>query len=125
MLADACAIIVFYEVAGRGMSPRGFDAMRGSVLLSPVTVWEITRKTAIGKLPSPRLADAGNWIDFLTNRGFINAPLTWEIAAKANALAMHHRDPMDRMLIATALTMDMPVITNDAIFTAYGVTTVW
>jgi PIN domain nuclease of toxin-antitoxin system len=124
-LADACAIIVFYKVGQRGMSARGIAAMSGPILISPVTVWELTRKTADGKLPPPRLSDAQNWLDFLMNRGFEPAPLTWEAAALANQLPLHHRDPMDRLLIATALTMGLPIVTNDAAFAPYGVATIW
>lgn len=125
VLADACALIVFYHLAGGGMSPRGLAAMGGPVLVSPITVWELTRKTADGKLPAPRLADASNWVDFLARRGFAPAPLTWEAAALANALPPHHRDPMDRMLIATALAAGLPIVTNDPAFAAYGVPTLW
>lgn len=125
VIADACAIIVFYELGGKGMSRRGLDAMAGSVLVSPVTVWELTRKTADGKLPPPRLSDAKNWVDFLVNRGFDIAPLTWEAAAAANALPLHHKDPMDRLLIGTALTLGAPILTNDGVFGAYGVPTIW
>jgi PIN domain nuclease of toxin-antitoxin system len=38
---------------------------------------------------------------------------------------MHHKDPMDRMLIALALDRDMAVITDDGVFDRYGVATIW
>jgi PIN domain nuclease of toxin-antitoxin system len=38
---------------------------------------------------------------------------------------MHHKDPMDRMLIAAALDRGMTVITDDDIFAQYGVATLW
>ena len=34
---------------------------------------------------------------------------------------MHHRDPADRFIIATAQLNDLPVITTDAHFDDYGV----
>jgi PIN domain nuclease of toxin-antitoxin system len=52
-------------------------------------------------------------------------PLSWDDCERANALPMHHKDPMDRMLIATALDRDMTVITDDEVFGRYGVSTVW
>ena len=55
----------------------------------------------------------------------MRVPLTWEDAEAANDLPGHHRDPMDRMLIATALRSDLTVITTDRIFESYGVRTVW
>ncbi len=125
VIADACALIVFHHEAGAGMSRRGREAMGGRVLISPVTVWELTRKTADGKLPPPRLSDASNWLQFLASRGFGLAPLTWEAASLANTLPLHHRDPMDRLLIATALTAGLPIITNERAFVPYGVATIW
>jgi PIN domain nuclease of toxin-antitoxin system len=125
VLADTCAIIVFYFGGTRGMSRRGIAAMGDGVLVSPVSVWELTRKTNDGKLPPPKLADAKNWLDFLNNRGFGLAPLTWEVAARANELPSHHRDPWDRLLIATALIEGIPIVTNDRAFAAYGVPTIW
>lgn len=34
-------------------------------------------------------------------------------------LPLHHRDPFDRMLIATALSEGVPIITDDKEFNAY------
>lgn len=94
----------------------------GDVGVLPVTVWEIARKVAIGKLPPLGL---GLLSAVLERNGFTFMPLTWADAEAANDLPDHHRDPMDRMLIATALRTNMTVITTDRIFEAYGVRTVW
>jgi PIN domain nuclease of toxin-antitoxin system len=32
-----------------------------------------------------------------------------------------HRDPFDRLIVATALALDLPVVTSDRIFADYGV----
>ncbi len=125
-LADACALIVFLasNEADRIM-PRAALHMRNEVIrVSPITVWEITRKAAIGKLPSvwkpyPSLSQ------LLRAQGFMSQALSWEDAELANQLPQHHKDPMDRMLIATALRHDLAVLTDDASFAAYGVTTIW
>lgn len=34
-------------------------------------------------------------------------------------LPLHHRDPFDRMLIATALSEDVPIVSLDSEFKAY------
>jgi PIN domain nuclease of toxin-antitoxin system len=125
VLADTCALIVFYLAAGRGMSRRGQAAMAGQVFVSPASVWEITRKVEDGKLPPIHRADTQDLVDFLEQRGFLPAPFTWRIAARANALPPHHRDPWDRLLIATALEEGIPILTNDRAFAAYGVPTIW
>ncbi|QYU68386.1 hypothetical protein J4558_26885 [Leptolyngbya sp. 15MV] len=43
----------------------------------------------------------------------------------ATGLPPHHADPMDRLLIAAALADQATIITNDRIFTAYGVGVLW
>ena len=123
-IADACALLAFFGAGGAAMSRAGMNAMRASVAVSPITVWELSRKASLGKLP-PLPTERGSFARHLTALGFRDAPLSWDIAEAANALPPHHRDPMDRMLIATALRDDLSVITNDAIFSAYGVKTVW
>jgi len=57
--------------------------------------------------------------------GFRCEPLLLSDAEEANHLPPHHRDPMDRMLIATALRAGLTIITNDSIFPVCGAKTVW
>ncbi len=125
-LADACALIVFFGSATpEQIMPRAAPLMRSmEIRISPVTIWEITRKASIGKLsaiwgPYPSLSL------LLRAQGLTIEPLGWEEAEAANLLPPLHKDPMDRMLIATALQHDLTIITDDALFPQYGVTTVW
>ncbi len=41
------------------------------------------------------------------------------------SLPLHHRDPFDRMIIATAMEEKVPVITSDRAFHFYSVETIW
>jgi PIN domain nuclease of toxin-antitoxin system len=123
-IADACALLAFFGAGDQAMTSAGLNAMRADVMVSPITVWELTRKAAIGKLP-PLPMERGSFARHLFALGFRDAPLLWGDAEAASALPPFHRDPMDRMLIATALRTDMTVITNDGVFSAYGVRTVW
>jgi PIN domain nuclease of toxin-antitoxin system len=36
-----------------------------------------------------------------------------------------HRDPFDRILAAQALLQDLPLVTNDPAFPAFGVKVLW
>ena len=38
---------------------------------------------------------------------------------------MHHKDPFDRLIVAQALTMDVPLLSPDAAFDRYGITRIW
>lgn len=124
VLADACALLAFFGAGDTTMSSLGLNAFQGDVAISPVTVWELTRKAALGKLP-PLPTEGGSFARHLAGLGFRDAPLLWADAEAANALPPHHRDPMDRMLIATALRQNLEIITSDSIFLTYGVRCIW
>ncbi len=96
----------------------------GRVAVSAITVWELTRKAAAGKLP-PLPAAGGSFGGYLQDQGFLPLSLTWPDAEAANALPPLHKDPTDRMLIAQAGRHGMTVITEDGLFAAYGVATLW
>jgi PIN domain nuclease of toxin-antitoxin system len=51
--------------------------------------------------------------------------LSWDTAERANDLPMIHKDPMDRTLIAAALERGLTIISDDTVFAAYGVPTLW
>lgn len=121
-IADACAVIVFVAEAPMRRATRAAMEI-GDVWVSPVTVWEMTRKAWLGLLPN-------DWVPpglrpILADLGFRPLPLRWIDAEYSNDLPHLHKDPMDRMLIAQALRNDMTVITSDRIFAAYGVRTIW
>ena len=40
-------------------------------------------------------------------------------------LPLHHSDPFDRLLIARSITENLPIISSDVAFDAYGVTRIW
>ena len=44
-----------------------------------------------------------------------------DTCALAGELPLHHRDPADRFIIATAKLHDLPVITTDGNFSKYDI----
>ena len=53
-------------------------------------------------------------------------PFTLEHAYRLFSLPHHHRDPFDRMLIATALAEGIPLIGSDRLFKRYkGLQVIW
>ncbi len=98
----------------------------GDVFVSPITVWEISREAGLGKLATPMPKDyAGGFASWLTDSGYRMLPLSWHDCERANQLPDHHKDPLDRMLIASALANDLTIVTNDRMIVGYGVPTVW
>jgi PIN domain nuclease of toxin-antitoxin system len=58
-----------------------------------------------------------------TNFDFLD--MTDEHMAAVAALPFHHRDPFDRMIVAQAMTENIPVVSVDVAFDPYGVTRLW
>ena len=126
-LADACGLIEFHAPGNGRLTEAARAAMRGpDVHVSPVTIWKIVRKVGLGKLPLPVPARfRGTYTEYLRDQGYLVAPMTWADAEAAATLPDHHRDPMDRFLVATALRMNLTIVTSDRVFRDYGVRTIW
>ena len=94
------------------------------VLVSAASVWEITTKARLGKLPGATdvAADVPACIQ---SQGFVPLPITAHHAQRAGALAGLHRDPFDRMLIVQAHAEDVPIASNETVFDDSGVTRLW
>jgi PIN domain nuclease of toxin-antitoxin system len=86
--------------------------------LSAATVWEITIKAAIGKLPLPV-----NPADFIASSirvlRLVSVPVTQLHALAVFQLPFHHGDPFDRMLIAQAQLENLTLLTADRAFQKY------
>ncbi len=94
------------------------------ILVSAASAWEIATKYRIGKLP-----EAGNVAQqlpaYIRKARFTELSISVEHALLAGNLPGPHRDPFDRMLMAQARTLNMPLITSDPIFRDYGVQVIW
>ncbi len=73
------------------------------------------------------MGDLHTWFRAALVTADIELPhLTPDIAARAVELPTIHRDPIDRILIATAIEHDAILITRDLTIQAYpGVQTAW
>jgi PIN domain nuclease of toxin-antitoxin system len=92
----------------------------GSILISAVSAWEIgllvdTGRIALDLSPS-------KWVGRAVARpGVEVADLTPEAAASAyDWVGFDHRDPADRLLIATAIDLECPLVTYDARIIAFA-----
>lgn len=93
-------------------------------LVSIATIWEIGIKVAIGKLSLSK--PFSEWTETaIADLALTVFPITVEHVERQTRLAFHHRDPFDRLLIAQALVEDIPLISCDTQFDAYGVTRIW
>ena len=93
-------------------------------LVSAASAWEIATKVRLGRLP----AAADLVQDFpadLAREGIEILAVTAEHAIRAGLLPGPHQDPFDRMLIAQALSENVPIVSNDRAFDSYRVHRIW
>ena len=94
------------------------------ILISAASAWEITIKYRIGKLHGAE-ALVFDIPSAIASQGFEELPITVDDAARAGLLPSHHRDPFDRMLIAQALSRNLPLVSIEPVFDDYGVRRLW
>lgn len=94
------------------------------VFFSAVSSWEIAIKYALGRLdlPDPPTRYVPSRV---ASAGLTAIAVEHVHALEAGALPMNHRDPFDRMLIAQARVLDVPLMTSDRVFDHYDVDVVW
>lgn len=88
------------------------------VFISAASAWEISIKTALGKLDAP--SDLDNVVE---EEGFDKLSISFFHGQRAGSLPNIHRDPFDRMLIAQAQAEGMDIITADETIPKYGIKT--
>ena len=92
--------------------------------LSVASLWEILIKVKAGKLPLPEPSGPYVVRKLAENRIEV-MPIKLDHVLRIESLAVHHRDPFDRILIAQSLEEDLPIITADPVFERYPVQLIW
>jgi PIN domain nuclease of toxin-antitoxin system len=92
--------------------------------LSPITLLEIAIKVRIGKLPMPAPFVVMFPADLLTADIHL-LPLEADHIEPLTTLPIHHKDPFDRLIAATALVESLTLVSADPAFDAFGVTRLW
>jgi PIN domain nuclease of toxin-antitoxin system len=94
------------------------------VWISVASLWEVITKVQIGKLTLP--APVGDYLAAkLKANGVLVLQITFDHVRRLESLALHHRDPFDRMLIAQSLEEKIPLVTSDTLFALYPVEVLW
>ena len=79
------------------------------VYVSAASFWEMAIKVGVGKLA----VDLDEIREYCLESGFVELPITLEHAIAVKDLEHHHKDPFDRLIIATALSEPMKLLTAD------------
>ena len=117
--------VLLMAVTGAKFSRRVQSILAGpdnDLLLSAASILEIALKHARKKIEMPE--------EFMQQAvqdlGLTVIAFEPHHAYRLFSLPMHHRDPFDRMIIATALVEDVPLIGGDSQFGSYkGLKAIW
>ena len=96
---------------------------RNTVVVSAASAWEIATKVRLKKLQAADLAH--DFAGYMDREGFQLLSISAEHGIRAGLLPGPLKDPFDRMFIAQSQTENLPIISNEAVFDAYGVRRVW
>jgi len=123
MILDTCALL-WLAVEQKRLSEPTLEAIDAthSVGVSAISAFEISQKYKRGQLElalPPR-----QWFErAVTQHKLSVLNLTADVCLCATELPEIHKDPFDRLIIATAMWEGRPVVTSDSVFEKYGIET--
>ena len=91
--------------------------------VSIVSAWELAIKISLNKLTFE--GGMTNFFMVVEENGFAILPIKSEYVIQLGKLPLHHRDPFDRMLIASAIVEGMSFISTDKEVINYNVSNIW
>ena len=126
LLLDTHAIIWWFCEPSK-LSAAAYAAIENgenTIYASAISAMEIATKFRIGKLDiAQSLAD--NFLLEIEKDGFIALPLTVAQGQLGGNLAIHNKDPFDRLLIAQAQVEQLKLVSIEQQFDDYGVIRLW
>jgi len=128
VLLDTCAII--WLANGEPLAPVAVTAivhagLHGGIFVSSISAWEIgmLSRARAGRVATVRfMPDPKTWFTrFMAGPGIREAPFNPDIAIESSWLPGEvPGDPADRLIIATARHLALPVVTRDRKIVAYS-----
>ena len=103
-----------------GLTPGIINAMQREdrLAVSSISCFEVSLLAKRGKIELP--LPINDWlIEALENSGVYELPVTCDVAHRAVMLPDIHRDPADRIIIATALVYNIKLASMDSVFPDY------
>lgn len=118
-LIDTHVFIWFME-GNPSFSPNAKNIMLdkdNEIFISIASLWEISIKNSIGKLPLSKKFDEIS--DVLYDNLIEILPIEFSHTVENNRLPFHHRDPFDRIIISQAIVEKIDFISADNVFDDY------
>jgi PIN domain nuclease of toxin-antitoxin system len=121
LLLDTHAVIWWQRDDRRlGRAARNAIATADVVYVSAATGIEAAIKIAQGRM---RLEESFRVL--IAADDFTELAMTLKHAQELERLPMHHKDPLDRMLVAQARVEGLTLVTHDRVLEKYGVPIIW
>ncbi|MCL2802248.1 MAG: type II toxin-antitoxin system VapC family toxin [Treponema sp.] len=124
-LLDTHTAIWFFE-GNSSISSKADQIIRNRtnrIYMSMISAWELTIKISLGKLRFS--ADVEGFIQVAQENDITFIPLEIAHLSVLKNLPLIHRDPFDRLLVATAIAEEMTLITIDENIAKYEVSQIW
>jgi PIN domain nuclease of toxin-antitoxin system len=94
-----------------------------ALFVSAASGWEIATKVRLKKLQASELVE--DFYGYMERDGFQLLSISVEHGIRAGLLPGPLKDPFDRMFIAQSQAENLPIISNEAAFEAYGIRRIW
>ena len=112
-LLDTHILLWFFE------EPARLSEQDKSIILDPdseiyvsiASAWEVAIKISLGKIDLQ--GGVNVFLQSIERNGFFLLPIKKEHLECVETLPFHHRDPFDRLLIATAIREGLGLVTDD------------
>jgi PIN domain nuclease of toxin-antitoxin system len=112
------------SAAARAAIEGGANDPAPEVLVSPASYWEIAIKASLGKYELTVPYETF-WRSGIKENNFRVQPIEIRHTAALLTMPYHHKDPFDRLLVATAMVEDIPLVSNDSTLDAYAINRIW
>ena len=117
VLLDSCAFVDL-STGADSLSQSAISAFQNidnECYLSVASVWELGLKQSLGKLNF----NIENAVKAAVVQGIKLLEIDLPITLAVNTLPYYHKDPFDRIIIASAKFNNMTIMTSDSIFKKY------
>ncbi len=126
MLLDTHALL-WWLAGDETLSQKARDEIGNTdneIMVSAASAMEVATKFRIGKLPEAAYL-ARNFREAIGDQGFSELGISVRHALLAGEMAIPHKDPFDRLLMAQAMLEDLVLVSNEAVFDEFGVRRLW
>ena len=125
-LLDTCTALWYFQGSERIRASlrEELQDLSNDLLISDISILEIELKYESGKLPLP-IAPSEMIPSLVEKHGFDSIPLSPGVIFELENLPRHHKDPFDRLLVATARVHSLTIVTPDEAVAKYDVSLKW